>query len=216
MSSTVLMKWACPTMTFMSAGLSIGMAVSSTVESCRGPVPAATARPRRVPPRRRHPPPERRAGRPPGPAVATWLPARWGTLRVTAAGPGRRNARVRTRVKVVASAFVAGAIGRMTLTMSATVELRFQRGDASAEEISAEVARILADFGSPDSELAESARAVGLETADLSAMTIEVREGGQGFEPVLTSIIVGITVNAGAKAVEAFWTEVLWPRLRRR
>jgi hypothetical protein len=47
-------------------------------------------------------------------------------------------------------------------------------------------------------------------------MTIEVREGGQGFEPVLTSIIVGITVNAGTKAVEAFWTKVLWPRLRRR
>jgi hypothetical protein len=102
------------------------------------------------------------------------------------------------------------------LTTSATVELRFQRGNASAEEISAEVARILADSDNPDSELAESARAVGLEAADLSAMTIEVREGGQGFEPILTSIIVGITVNAGTKAIEAFWTKVLWPLLRRR
>jgi hypothetical protein len=102
------------------------------------------------------------------------------------------------------------------LTTSATVELRFQRGNASAEEISAEVARILADSDNPDSELAESARAAGLEAADLSAMTIEVREGGQGFEPVLTSIIVGITVKAGTGVTEAFWTKVLWPRLRRR
>jgi hypothetical protein len=104
----------------------------------------------------------------------------------------------------------------MTVTTSATVELRFQRGNASAEEISAEIARILADFDNPDGELAESARAAGLAAAGLSAMTIEVREGGQGFEPILTSIIVGITVNAGSTAVEEFWTKVLWPRLRRR
>jgi len=104
----------------------------------------------------------------------------------------------------------------MTVTTSTTLELRFQRGNATAEEISAEVARILADFDNPDSGLAESARAVGLEDADLSAMTVEVREGGQGFEPILTSIIVGVTADAGTKVVEAFWTKVLWPRLRRR
>jgi hypothetical protein len=102
------------------------------------------------------------------------------------------------------------------LTTSASMELRFHRGNASAEEISAEVAKILADFDNPGSELAESARAVGLKTADLSTMTIEVREGGQGFEPILTSIIVGITVKAGTGVAEAFWTKVLWPRLRRR
>jgi hypothetical protein len=102
------------------------------------------------------------------------------------------------------------------VTTPTTVELRYQRGDASADEITAAVADILAELDDPDGELAREASAAGLDVGALAGATIEVRERAQGLEPVLTSIIVGITVRTTSSMAEALWTRVIWPRLRRR
>ena len=97
-----------------------------------------------------------------------------------------------------------------------TVELRYRRGDASADEIAAVVAEILTGSGEPAGTLAAEARAVGIDPEVLAGASVEVREGAQGVEPVLTSIVVGITVRTTSTLAEALWTKVIWPRLRRR
>lgn len=101
----------------------------------------------------------------------------------------------------------------MTVSM---VEQRFARGDANADQLQDVVDEIVHQLAVPGSEVAESARAAGLEPAELADVGVEIREGEQGAEPVLTSIVVGITVTVGSKVVESLWEEVIWPRLRRR
>jgi hypothetical protein len=97
-----------------------------------------------------------------------------------------------------------------------TIQWRFERGDAGADEIQASVDEIMAQLANPASEVSGAARTAGIEPADLGDITVEVREDRQGAEPVLTAILVGIAVKAGSAAVEALWREVIWPRLRRR
>ena len=97
-----------------------------------------------------------------------------------------------------------------------SVEWRFGRGDAGADEIQASVDEIVAHLADPESEVARAARAAGLEPGDLGEITVDVREDRQGAEPILTAIVVGIAVKAGSTAVEALWRVVIWPRLRRR
>jgi len=97
-----------------------------------------------------------------------------------------------------------------------SVEWRFGRGDAGADEIQASVDEIVAHLADPESEEARAARAAGLDPGDLGEVTVDVREDRQGAEPILTAIVVGIAVKAGSSAVEALWRVVIWPRLRRR
>ncbi|MGH8572538.1 MAG: hypothetical protein ACREX8_08185 [Gammaproteobacteria bacterium] len=101
----------------------------------------------------------------------------------------------------------------MALVMS---EQRYQRGDASAEQLQVVVDDLLAQLAEPDSEVAQAARAAGLMPAELVGLRAEVREGEQGAEPVLTTIVISIAVAAGSKVAATLWDEVIWPRLRRR
>lgn len=95
-------------------------------------------------------------------------------------------------------------------------EQRYARGDASAEQLQEVVDEILGQLAQPDSGAARAARSAGLEPAELAAAEVQIREGAQGAEPVLTTIVVSIAVTAGSKIVESFWDDVIWPRLRRR
>jgi hypothetical protein len=95
-------------------------------------------------------------------------------------------------------------------------EQRFQRGDASADEIQAVVDEVLAQIAIPGSEAAHAAEAAGLPAADLVDAAADIREGEQGAEPILTTIVVSIAVSAGSKVADTLWTDVIWPRLRRR
>jgi hypothetical protein len=97
-----------------------------------------------------------------------------------------------------------------------TSEQRYQRGDASAAQLQEVVDEVLEQLAEPDGDVCNSVRAAGLEPAELSGVRAEVREGEQGAEPVLTTIVVGIVVAAGSKVAETLWNEVIWPRLRRR
>lgn len=97
-----------------------------------------------------------------------------------------------------------------------SVQWRFARGDAAAAEIQATVDEVLEQLGDPASEAANAARAAGIGSDQLTGVRIEVREGAQGAEPVLTTILVGIAVKAGSTVAETLWREVIWPRLRRR
>lgn len=102
------------------------------------------------------------------------------------------------------------------MTTQPTVELIFERGDASAQELADAVAEVLADRHHADGDLAKRAAEAGLDPADLTDLTITVREGAQGLEPILTPIVIGIAARAGSSIVEAFWTKVIWPQVRRR
>ena len=75
---------------------------------------------------------------------------------------------------------------------------------------------ILVQLTDSASEAWDAARAAGLEPAGLGEVQIEVREGAQGAEPVLTTILIGIAVKAGSTVAERLWREVVWPQLRRR
>jgi hypothetical protein len=97
-----------------------------------------------------------------------------------------------------------------------TVELRFNRGDAGAAEIRSAARAVLAELADPTSDAARAARTAGLDPADLDQAEIDVREGRQGAEPILTTIVVGIAVKVGASAAEALWRKAIWPSLRRR
>lgn len=93
---------------------------------------------------------------------------------------------------------------------------RYRRGDASADELWGVVDEVLRELSQPDSEAARTARSAGLRPDELSDVRVEISEGEQGAEPILTTIIVGIAVKAGSAIAETLWKEVIWPRLRRR
>lgn len=97
-----------------------------------------------------------------------------------------------------------------------TVELIFARGDEGADSLQAVVDDVLAELSDPSSEAARAATDAGSDLEDLSDASVHVCEGAQGADPFLTPIVVGIAVTAGSRIAETLWTDVLWPRLRRR
>jgi hypothetical protein len=99
---------------------------------------------------------------------------------------------------------------------SSTIELRFVRGDAGADKIQGVVDEILAELGDPASEAAAAATAADVRIEEVDQAVVVVTEDGQGLDPILTPILIGITVSAGSKVAETLWKEVIWPRLRRR
>jgi hypothetical protein len=96
------------------------------------------------------------------------------------------------------------------------VELRYQRGDASADEIQEVVDEVLREFAVPDSDAAREALADGFDLQQLTSARITVREGAQGMEPLLTGMLIEIVASLGSKAAEALWEKILWPRIKRR
>lgn len=99
---------------------------------------------------------------------------------------------------------------------SRPVELTFRRGDASADELQAVVDEVLAELAVPGSEADSNARDVGLEPGNLGPAAVTVREGEQGADPFTVSIIVSIAVSAGSVVAKSIWTDVIWPRIKRR
>ena len=97
-----------------------------------------------------------------------------------------------------------------------TLQMEFRRGDASADELQQVVDEVLAELSAPDSEVGLAAQQAGLDADDLVGVEVNVREGQQGVEPVLTTILVGILVSAGSKVAESLWKDVIWPRIRKR
>jgi hypothetical protein len=102
------------------------------------------------------------------------------------------------------------------MTAPTTVHMIYQRGDASAGEISAVVREILSDREHATSDLAKRAADAGIDPALLAGVSVEVSEDGQGLEPILTSIVIGLTVRAAEAIAENIWTKVIWPLVRRR
>jgi hypothetical protein len=80
------------------------------------------------------------------------------------------------------------------------VELRFAYGAASAAELQAVIDEVLAEDP-----------VAGLRSGDIT-----VREEGHGVEPITTAIVVGFLLKGGAKVASDVWSDVLWPRLKKR
>lgn len=97
-----------------------------------------------------------------------------------------------------------------------SMELRYQRGDASADEIQEVVDDVLRELAIPGSEAAQEAVTAGIDPGKLTDAQVTVKEGAQGFDPFLTAVLVEIVASLGSKAVEALWDEILWPRIKRR
>lgn len=94
-----------------------------------------------------------------------------------------------------------------------TVLLRYQRGDAGADEIQAVVDETLTALRGPGDGEAE---AVGIDPDLLAGATIEVREGAHGADPILTPILIGISIGAATKVAGSLWDDLIWPVLRKR
>lgn len=93
---------------------------------------------------------------------------------------------------------------------------RYQRDGASAARIEEVAREVLAELTDPDSEASRAAGRAGLDPAVLADGRVKVTEGEQGAEPILTTIVVAIVISAGSKIAESLWTDVIWPRIRRR
>jgi hypothetical protein len=99
---------------------------------------------------------------------------------------------------------------------SPTTLLRYGRGDTGADGLQAVVDGVLAELANGAGPATDSARAAGLDPRQLTDVDVRIEEGGQGAEPILTTIVVGITVSAGSKVAQTLWTDVIWPRVVRR
>jgi hypothetical protein len=97
-----------------------------------------------------------------------------------------------------------------------TIEMIYERGDATADDLAAAVAEILANSHLATGELAERAAQAGIDPAVLPTVSISVTEDSQGLEPILTSIVIGLTVRAGETIAETLWRKVVWPLARRK
>ena len=95
-------------------------------------------------------------------------------------------------------------------------EQQFRRGDATADELQAAIEEIIGQLSDPTTDASEAAGRAGLDRAAVTASDVEVSERQQGAEPVLTTIAVTLAVKAGSTVASSLWTEVIWPRLRRR
>jgi hypothetical protein len=97
-----------------------------------------------------------------------------------------------------------------------TSQLRFYYGEATATELQTVADEVLNELGTPTSEAAKQARQANLNPEILSSAKIEIIEEQQGAEPILTTVLVGITIQVGSDIAKRLWDEVIWPRLRRR
>jgi hypothetical protein len=95
-------------------------------------------------------------------------------------------------------------------------ELRFRYGQASASELQALVDDILTELRDQTSETALQAREAGLDPSVLGDADISIHGEQGGLDPVLTTILVGITIQGGSNLAREFWDAVILPRLRRR
>jgi hypothetical protein len=96
------------------------------------------------------------------------------------------------------------------------VVLRFERGQATADELQAAIDEILEELRDPRSEAARQASLEGLDPAELGDAKITVEETDQGIAPILAAILVGIAVNAGYDVVKQGWKSLIWPRIEKR
>lgn len=96
------------------------------------------------------------------------------------------------------------------------LQMRYQRGDATADDIQAIADALLRELADPASQAAQEALAAGIDPQSVSDAAIEVRETAQGAEPFLTAVLIGIVVSAGSKVAESIWQDILWPRVKRR
>ena len=101
-----------------------------------------------------------------------------------------------------------------------TVKIEFERGQASAADLQAVVDEVLEELRNPESAAVARARNAGLDPAAVAKAHVSVKEEGEGFEPVLTAIVVGITIKVGAhiaeRVIDKVWDDVIWPDVQRR
>lgn len=95
--------------------------------------------------------------------------------------------------------------------------LRFERDQAGATSLQAAVDEAVAELSDPASEASRQAGDAGLVATDLAGIRVSVEEDKQGFEPILTTILVTIAADVGKEVVvDKLWAKVLWPKIKLR
>lgn len=94
--------------------------------------------------------------------------------------------------------------------------LRFERGQADAEALQEVIDATLAELADESTDAAETARAAGLDPAELRDVSAEAEEDAQGADPILTAIVVSVAGGLAKEVVVRLWDNVIWPRVRRR
>ena len=97
-----------------------------------------------------------------------------------------------------------------------TSELKFRRGDASAEDIQDVIDTVLVELTDNRSDAFRAALAAGLTPEELDGIEIRVEEDGHGLDPITAAIVIGIATHAGSNVVDSLWDGVIWPRVRAR
>jgi hypothetical protein len=92
------------------------------------------------------------------------------------------------------------------------VLLRFSAGSVAAADLEPEISSIIRELADPESAASRLATASGLVPADLADAPVTVSQSGKGFGAVV--ILIAITTSVGAHAVESYWDDVIWPRLK--
>jgi hypothetical protein len=95
--------------------------------------------------------------------------------------------------------------------------LRFERDEVGAGDLQAVIDEVVAELEDPASKASKQAEEAGIEAGELSGVDVSVKEDKQGFEPILTTILVTIAADVGKEVVvDKLWAKVLWPRIKRR
>lgn len=97
-----------------------------------------------------------------------------------------------------------------------SLELRFERGQADADELQETIDEILAELRDPSSELARRASREGLDPAKIGAAKVTVKETDQGVVPLVAAIVVGIAVEVGKDGMILAWKKVISPQIEKR
>lgn len=96
------------------------------------------------------------------------------------------------------------------------MKLRFERGQASADELQEVIDEILAELRAPDSEAARQANLAGIDPAEFGAASVKAEEAEQCIDPLVTPIVVGIAVKLGSDVILKAWDRIVWPRIEKR
>lgn len=94
--------------------------------------------------------------------------------------------------------------------------LRFERGDASVDDLQAVADEVVAELAKEDSEASQAARAAGLDPRELDQVSVVVEQERKGVEPITTTILIAIAIKAGSHAAGKLWDDVVEPRVKKR
>lgn len=102
----------------------------------------------------------------------------------------------------------------MSKTGQTRLNLRYEPGAVSIDDLQAEISSALEELADPDSDLARAASGIGIATGEFAGAEGSVDQEGKGFGDVI--ILITIFAPAANHAIRNVWDEIIWPRIKSR